>query len=489
MIHFSDPDMFGWEAQSEDRQLAAINYENGRENLILSVDVANLSGQKAVWIFPVPAGPEETRIDIIKGFPRLMGYDVKQRVDTTLSSGFTFMTFSQVYTTPFLLLMLFGGGMQSIGGLGGMEDIEVYQHIEKMGLTTELVTAKDGNALDSYLNGKGVTLPSSSKAILDEYVGKDYSFVVSWISDVGLFKNQTQTRGMYPPWYGKVFNTLGVYISFPTDKMYFPLKPTSIYGNSRIPIIVYVIGHVTPEIYPGISPYSQVNYFASYSRFSTTDFQDFFNYAGEMQDFKYTKIKIEAPSSLLRQDLWIEDKTPPDLAVADYVNNYFWMAAIFLFILISCMSSLIAGMVVFGKANISKIKFALFGLANFATLVGLTFLAHALKIDRNFTSKKSKANVDYRRLILGAAIIGLAAGLIILNIFIAPMIFGYFAWMIIGFFAGIISLLLFASPLIMIALAFWSYEKNKQITRFLIMFTVIFMVLAIAFSVIFTTVF
>jgi hypothetical protein len=53
------------------------------------------------------------------------------------------------------------------------------EHIEKMGLTTELIGTKEGNALYIYLTGKGLDLPSDSKAILDEYVGKDYSFVVS----------------------------------------------------------------------------------------------------------------------------------------------------------------------------------------------------------------------------------------------------------------------------------------------------------------------
>jgi len=68
-----DPDMFRWELQDMDQQLCAINYENGFENMLLSVDVSDLHGEKAVWIFPVPAKPDKTVIDIIKGFPRLWG--------------------------------------------------------------------------------------------------------------------------------------------------------------------------------------------------------------------------------------------------------------------------------------------------------------------------------------------------------------------------------------------------------------------------------
>lgn len=187
MIHIYDPDMMGWGLQNEDQQLCAINYENGFENMILSVDVSDLHGEKAVWIFPVPAKPDKTVIDIIKGFPRLLGYDVKEVTDDKISDTFILMRLSQVYTIPFSY-----GFYPAVGvfraPIGVEEGITIHERIEKMGLTTELVTAEDGSAFYNYLTNKGLDLPADSKSVLDEYIGQEYSFVVSWISDVEKFR-------------------------------------------------------------------------------------------------------------------------------------------------------------------------------------------------------------------------------------------------------------------------------------------------------------
>ena len=40
---------------------------------------------------------------------------------------------------------------------------------------------------------KGLELPPDSKSILDEYIGEEYTFVVSWIFDIEKFKNESAT--------------------------------------------------------------------------------------------------------------------------------------------------------------------------------------------------------------------------------------------------------------------------------------------------------
>jgi len=71
---------------------------------------------------------------------------------------------------------------------------------------------------------------------------------------------------------------LGVSITFPTDKIYFPLKPTSVYGSQKVPIVIYVMGHVTPDIYPEIEKDTQVNYFVHSWDYDVPNlFSSFFN--------------------------------------------------------------------------------------------------------------------------------------------------------------------------------------------------------------------
>jgi|Deesub1362B_J571_1020462.scaffolds.fasta_scaffold08645_1 hypothetical protein len=368
-----DPDIYEWKLQVMKEQFCAINYENGTQKMLLALNV-NLRGEKAVWIFPVPAEPDEIMIDTVRGFPKLEGHDIKMRADERISDAFTLMRLSQVYTFPFIM---FTQEFEEI------KEVEVHEHIEEMGLTTELITAEDGSKFYSYLADKGLTLPANLESILDEYVGKEYSFVVSWISDIKKFK---QESAGYELGYSTI-NTVCVAISFPTNEIYFPLKPTSVYGDQKIPIIIYVIGHATPELYPEIEN-SEVNYFVDSHYVVPEELSSFFNGKTIVEGLKYTKIKINTSSKYLTEDLWIKDYTPQNLAVYEFINECgLWCVMFFvmLFALISCLATTLAGMVVF-KNKIHR-KFALLGLWNFLSLIGFAFA-----IDRSLDSQNIKVN-------------------------------------------------------------------------------------------------
>lgn len=69
-------------------------------------------------------------------------------------------------------------------GLGrGIEsDVIVYEHLDKEGISSEIITAKTTNGLYDYLKSKGLKIESGSIPVLDNYIGKDYFFVVSWMN-------------------------------------------------------------------------------------------------------------------------------------------------------------------------------------------------------------------------------------------------------------------------------------------------------------------
>ena len=375
-----DPDMLGWELHGMNQQFSAINYENGFENMLLYVDIDDLHGEKAVWIFPVPAKPEETEVDVIKGFPRFHGYDVKSRAYMSIDETFSMMRLSQIYWLPFEIA-LFGhmGGRTALqeGEEGVGKGVTIHEHIEKMGLTTELVTAEDKNAFYNYLASKDLDLPPDLKSALEYYDGKEYSFVVSWISNPEEFEHESATGEDY-----ETLEGIGVFIRFPTDKIYFPLKLTSVYGSRRIPILIYVIGYVSPELYPEIEHRTQTTYF--YQGYYTVpdDLSSFFNGKTTVRDLRYTKIKIDVSSKHLRDDLWIKDSAPTQIVLADFINRYTWLWGITLFILSSCSASMFAGMIAFMSDQPSKKRFALFGLWNFLTLIGFTIAALFLKTEK-----------------------------------------------------------------------------------------------------------
>lgn len=381
MIHYYD---YYWRPLDEDRQYCAINYQNGLEKMILTVSLSDIRGTKAVWIFPVPAKPKDVAIDIIKGFPALYGYDVKGQAEYKVEESLIFMSMSQIY--PILFPFLFVKAPHYYTALGIRkgaewqnieEGVTVHERIEKMGLVTELVTAESGDALSNYLTNKGLDLPSESKEILDEYVGKEYSFVISWISDVEEFKrNQEYGRKYY--YYGKPSYLVGVSITFPTSKIYFPLKPTSIYGSREIPITIFVMDHVTPEIYEKIKPYTTVGYYIDSWYSPPYNLESFFGTSSSIRNLKYTKIVINAPSKYLENDLWIKNYAPANVALASFIVLHPFIFSIFLFIIASCLASGIAGFIIFRDKKMLK-KLTLWGLFNFLSIIGFSIATLFMK--------------------------------------------------------------------------------------------------------------
>jgi len=235
--------------QGETAQVAAINYENGREKLLLAVKFGQLTSGPVVWIVPVPARASEVKLDVCQEFPQLYGQDIlgtaelrhKKVVEEV--SGYVAMT----QILPGIFLSNFGRfiGEEFEGGVG------VYAHVEKEGITAEVVTAETGRALDEYLRGKKVTVPSGSIPVIDEYIGESYSFVVSWVES-----RLTEGKDVTP----------AIFAEFPTDKLYYPLKLTSAYGSRRIPVHLTVLGYVKPDLYPEIERFTRCRYFYSFPR-------------------------------------------------------------------------------------------------------------------------------------------------------------------------------------------------------------------------------
>lgn len=490
-IHIRIYDENIWNLFNEEQQFCAINYKDGFQNMILTVDTGEeLRGEKAVWIFPVPAKPNKTVINIVKGFPQVRGYDVEDKADESISGVFRAMRATQIYTLVYTLFGIRGTFGKASEALGG---VIVYESIEKMGLTTELVSAVDGSSLTNYVTSKGLNLPEVSRSILDEYTNQEYSFVISWISDIEKFKQEQGEveRGYGGMWTG---NVMGVFITFPTEKIYYPLKPTSVYGSKRVPAVIYVLDYVEPVLYDGIKPDTKINYFFENELSAPEELRDFFvGYEKEpstyytrdgdkqgftVKDVKYTKIKVNPPSKYLTQDLWMEVSTPLKVKAADFANRFRLLYGLIFFILFSSLASLFSGMIIFRDRTISKLKFALFGLWNFLTLIGFSIAAYNSKIDIKFTQSQEiqKSDVSFGKIITRALIIALVIPIMFLFLFTGSFRYWDFEMLIPMFIIYAITTA-FLAPFVR------GYYKNRKIMKFIILFTILFIILTIIFQI------
>ncbi len=411
-----------WRPIPENGQLAAINYQDGMEKLIISVNFDMKDIEKAAWIFPVPSDPEKVAIDILKDFPRLYGYDVIEKTKSDIDDVIDATTLTQLYPLLFrqrnypIIRELFSSKM-GVETTAGAEDeqVVVYEHIEKEGFTTEVVTANTGDALYNYLEDKGLNVDRKSIPVLDHYIGEDYTFVITWLTPLEQQKTYCEDPrpeicySLYDPvcgsdgrthsngcvactnegveWYieGECYPRYfygrrpGLFITFPTDKIYYPMIPTSVYGSEIIPITIYVLDHVTPELNTEITGYTKTKYY--YQEYlSTYELEAFY---GDLENnVKYTKIEINAPSKYFTKDIWFKEEAPSSVVYANslcyFLTEHSTMAKIGLTLLISFLAGGVAGMFIFRNFK----DFAILGLANIFTIIGLAIAIILAKTTR-----------------------------------------------------------------------------------------------------------
>ena len=363
----------------ETAQVAAINYENGREKLLLAVKLGELTSGPVFWIVPVPAHASEVTIDVCQEFPEFRGVDMLKEAE--LGKRVVGDVALNVAMTQ-ILPGIFWPNVGRFIGAEAPEQVQVYAHVEKEGVTAEVVTAETGRALDEYLQGKKVAVPSGSIPVIDEYIGKNYSFVVSWIES-----RPTERKKDVTP---------AIFAEFPTDKLYYPLKLTSAYGNQRIPVQLTVLGYVKPNLYPEIERFTRCRYFYSFpaiggpAEFYGKTFESYPHPSGPAWHpiGGFTTIEIgNASRSILNSrtplaknfvdDLWMErlDDLPKEVKEAiDKIEQRagtfreHW-PVIFIpwLICLSLASGSLAGLILYRKPK----KFALVGLANCFSQVGL----------------------------------------------------------------------------------------------------------------------
>jgi len=451
VVYRPDPYSNRWDYSSENSQQAFINYENGLEKLIISVSINTSNHAGMVWLFPVPSEPNRIVIDIITDLPRFSGEEISGKAKTKLSDIRNLLLSSQIYTVPYILLSSFMGvsrgyydnlrmpltsGTLPIGLSKQEPDVVVYEHLEKEGMTTEVMTAKTAFGLYDYLKSKGLGIENGSIPVLDQYTGHDFSFIASWITPTQIVFSRQEIEAQvhnhllnhYDTKLGKfILNFLeekhpelkqqtlpflaidqdpilkeelinevvdqvqkdpsimpastppldqtvgqrGIFVTFPTQKIYYPLAPTSVYGSKTIPTTIRIIGYVSSEVYASIKNYTKIKYYTGGGIDYTIGLDKF--YTEKKTELDYTKIDLTAPSKFLTQDLWMSPKTPLKVYYSIFVGNHPNYLKLILLIFCSALSGLIAALAIIPDArNINKFgKYLLLGLFNCFSLIGL----------------------------------------------------------------------------------------------------------------------
>lgn len=393
-------------------QLAFIDYNEDTklEKMILSIQMDNIRGQKAAWVFPVPSSPNNVAIDVIQDMPRYSysGREVRSYARNVIRNVKEGVLIFQIWPVFFFISpVMYSESFYSEGNAKDVsietgQSVNVYEHIEKYGVTTELVGAEDGAAVRLYLVNKGLEVPFEANNVLRSYADKDYTFVVAWLDDSGSspVKEVGGVFGEAPgdPDYYPNTRKVGVQVMFKTDQAYFPLLPTSVYGSEKVPATIYINGYVTPEVPEGIKSFTRTEYMKGYLSYT---------YESSGYSDEYTIVSInDAPSKFFTDDLWFSEGAPSNINYAsslvdilsDNEGKIIFVSALVLSLLLGSL----LGFIIFRD---QWWKLTLVSLANILTIIGLVialFFVRTKNVDPVLKQRIKSAGLvtvsrDFRR--------------------------------------------------------------------------------------------
>ena len=395
-----------WGHASERSQFAIINYADGYEKMIISIQVGQSElelGSELFWLFPIPSKPSDVKVNISSNVPRIeggpMGANLKK--DVANDKLWLICTASQFYSAPLALFaMLIGMGSTGGTGVGTNYSATAYQIAEKYGLTSVVLSATDAEGLQFYFDSIGLSIPDGDLSLVTEYINSGFSFVATRISDLDSFRQSAKS------WNGAYI--LGVEVCFPSDQIFFPLELTSVYGAADIPITVEVIDSCSISRSPpqnaslkitanysavdgefliwGYPPYyyGYPGYYGYQMAGSGGDKELLLDFFSEqiganwrekpnrdyysIKDPKMTTVTIEGKAYALTEDLWMADSPPMPVALGNFMVENPWSVVGFIFTLVSMAAGLIAGLLLDRKVKHIP-HYLLVGIANNLTVL------------------------------------------------------------------------------------------------------------------------
>jgi hypothetical protein len=355
---FSDGIVFDASSQRplmELEQRAAISYREGTERMIIAIHFEAKDAHSAVWIFPVPAPPERTKIDVVDRFPTFHGDDPRWVASQGIHLWMLLARFTQIWPVIFDSVFLVPS-----------RSFE-FMDVEKYGIRAEVIAAASPDALAAFFRTKNVQLSGEQLANFQPYFSRPHAFVVAWIASRDDLRKASPVRDEN---LGRLWGRSPcLYVEFPTDKAFYPLRPTSAYGEKVVTLRLFILDYVQPETHLSHRDQLRVTYYRQSGFYENTPAQ--FTVGLPHGVIEYTKVEGSIPALEFDDDLSFSFKRPPGMKIAQFFNSRGDVALVagwvVLVVVVSYISAGIAAWSILGKWK----GYATLGMINLLTCIGL----------------------------------------------------------------------------------------------------------------------
>ena len=386
-------------------QKAFIAHKDGIQRMFIAVNIGDYlsaanPSRAAVWIFPVPGGPDRVRVDVTDFIPDLEGKDVEREFRTLIEDAPWVLMVTQPHLVPLLLAgKMTMGRAAGIRGVHGESGVTTHKSVERWGIHAELITADSIDHVADYLRRKNVETAGEGLKTFAPYLSDKYTLVTAWISSreklVEKFGRHKTKQG--PQW-------PSLYVECPAKKPFYPMRPTSGYGKKSVQVSLFLLGWLIPDMWspPEVrksSGYWDIRYFQGrraqfdrgYRAFlsgrekerlqaaagSNTSEEhrkgvDRFLETVPKGDIPFTRVRINAPAENFTEDFRFSPNRR--VHVMHFITSSPWVLFLLAILLVAVLSYVSAG--ISGKALFGAWRpWARIGIWNLLTVAALVVAA------------------------------------------------------------------------------------------------------------------
>ncbi|MBN1917469.1 MAG: hypothetical protein JW889_06130 [Verrucomicrobia bacterium] len=229
----------------QEKQWALIAHHNGIEHLLIAISI--LPGQdenEAFWLFPVPGSPDTVDIDLVDQFPVLRGEQAVRESRRTFHATLWFARGAVI--NPVLGAFIGVGITVSMSIERASSGVRLHGAVEKHGLRAETMRADSLDALAVYLKDRGVEIAREDLDGFEPYLNDDYVLIATRIASIEQLRAEFGDL-LEPGLRGMGGRRPCIYVTFPAERAFYPMRPTAAYGDVPIAVDLSVIGDVRPQ--------------------------------------------------------------------------------------------------------------------------------------------------------------------------------------------------------------------------------------------------
>src|SRR4030042_2163053 len=158
---------------------AFIKHNDGREELLLNVEMEDRDNRDVIWVIPIPATAEDINVKALED-------NLASSINFPASAYYCNII-TPIWTSHLYPILFLGGSagelcdVLKISNRSSSRDKPIAIRAEEEGVTSEIVSARDWNGLEHYFAGKNLSIKASSITSLQPYLSDKFSFVIFWI--------------------------------------------------------------------------------------------------------------------------------------------------------------------------------------------------------------------------------------------------------------------------------------------------------------------